>query len=238
MRSGQGEGGAFVNPFVQRVGPDRAAWFSAVAVVFGLAVYALLSSFGYGWVAIALVLVAAGLRVVGVVAGVHVLRGLPENRTTIGAALIDTASEVTSGVGIAVTGTILATLFTGNIATVGWSAQQTAEFQEAVTSAGFVLTVVAAALVGWAMLRARSAADDQASTSISDAFGGYISCLDAEPLTAVARGYLDALPHRGTGGQCASHREPCSLFIDPIGRPLSPVSVAGVRRRERCRDRC
>jgi hypothetical protein len=28
---------------------------------------------------------------------------------------------------------------------------------------------------------------------------------------------------------------PCSLFIDPIGRPLSPVSVAGVRRRQRRR---
>jgi len=29
----------------------------------------------------------------------------------------------------------------------------------------------------------------------------------------------------------------CSLFIDPIGRPLSPVSVMGVRRRERRRMR-
>jgi hypothetical protein len=28
---------------------------------------------------------------------------------------------------------------------------------------------------------------------------------------------------------------PCSLFIDPIGRPLSPVSVMGVRRRQRRR---
>jgi len=28
---------------------------------------------------------------------------------------------------------------------------------------------------------------------------------------------------------------PCSLFIDPIGRPLSPVSVAGVHRRHRRR---
>ena len=28
---------------------------------------------------------------------------------------------------------------------------------------------------------------------------------------------------------------PCSLFIDPIGRPLSPGSVAGVRRRGRRR---
>lgn len=25
---------------------------------------------------------------------------------------------------------------------------------------------------------------------------------------------------------------PCTLFIDPLGRPLSPVSVAGMRRRE------
>jgi hypothetical protein len=30
---------------------------------------------------------------------------------------------------------------------------------------------------------------------------------------------------------------PCSLFIDPIGRPLTPVSVAGVRRRDRREDR-
>jgi hypothetical protein len=28
---------------------------------------------------------------------------------------------------------------------------------------------------------------------------------------------------------------PVVLFIDPIGRPLSPMAVAGVRRRERCR---
>ena len=27
----------------------------------------------------------------------------------------------------------------------------------------------------------------------------------------------------------------CSIFIDPIGRPLSPMSVAGVRRRQRRR---
>lgn len=30
---------------------------------------------------------------------------------------------------------------------------------------------------------------------------------------------------------------PCSLFIDPLGRPLSPVSVMGVRRRGRRRAR-
>src|SRR5260370_29582718 len=28
---------------------------------------------------------------------------------------------------------------------------------------------------------------------------------------------------------------PCSLFMDPVGRPLSPMSVAGMRRRQRRR---
>lgn len=30
---------------------------------------------------------------------------------------------------------------------------------------------------------------------------------------------------------------PCTLFIDPLGRPLSPVSVAGMHRRTRRRER-
>jgi len=32
-------------------------------------------------------------------------------------------------------------------------------------------------------------------------------------------------------GMLPSRSGPCSLFIDPVGRPLSPMSVAGVRRR-------
>lgn len=150
-------GGAFVSPFVRKVGLERAAWLSAAAVVLGLAFYALLGRLGYVWVALALALVAAGLRVVGVVAGVNVLRGLPENRTTIGAALIDTASEVTTGAGIAAAGTILAALFTGSIATSNWSAQQTSQFETAVMIAALVLTAAAAALVGWGFVRSRRA---------------------------------------------------------------------------------
>lgn len=137
----------------------EAAWLSASSVVGGLAVYTLLGRLGYVWVALALVLVAAGMRVAGVVAGVNVLRGLPENRTTIGAALVDTASEVTSGVGTAVSGTVLAALFTGDITASRWSTRQTAEFHEAVNTAGPLLTAVAAALVGWAILRTRRRPD-------------------------------------------------------------------------------
>jgi len=38
-------------------------------------------------------------------------------------------------------------------------------------------------------------------------------------------------------GEVPALAGPVTLFIDPFGRPLSPVSVCGVRRRERRRDR-
>jgi hypothetical protein len=38
-------------------------------------------------------------------------------------------------------------------------------------------------------------------------------------------------------GTVPTQTGPVTLFIDPFGRPLSPVSVCGVRRRERRRER-
>lgn len=38
-------------------------------------------------------------------------------------------------------------------------------------------------------------------------------------------------------GELPARAEGCSLFIDPFGRPLSPVSVAGMHRRDRRRSR-
>ena len=38
-------------------------------------------------------------------------------------------------------------------------------------------------------------------------------------------------------GAVPAQTGPITLFIDPFGRPLSPVSVCGVRRRERRRER-
>jgi MFS family permease len=164
--------GPFVNPFVERVGIMRAAWMSATAVVVGLAVYAVFNSLGYIWIAIALALVAAGLRVVGVVAAINVLNGLPKNRTSIGAALSDTVTEMANGVGIAVAGTVLAAVFTGSIAAAHWSASQAAQFQSAATLGGLVLTLVAAAFVVFGFVRARRtgqpAVDEPAVESVVD----------------------------------------------------------------------
>jgi MFS family permease/Na+-transporting methylmalonyl-CoA/oxaloacetate decarboxylase gamma subunit len=156
--------GRLVGPFVQRVGLDRAAGLSATAVVAGLAVFALLGRLGYAWVLIALVLVAAGMRVVGVVAGTNVLRGLPADRTSVGAALVDTSSELATAIGIAATGTILAALLTGSIATTRMAAAELAHFHAAITVAGLTLTAAAAALVAFGALRSRTTTPNQEPT--------------------------------------------------------------------------
>jgi hypothetical protein len=161
--------GPFVNRIVERLGFDRTAWISAASVVGGLAVYGFLNGAGYVWIAVALVLVAAGIRVNGLVAGTNVLRGLPTNRTSIGAALVDTSQEVATGAGLAVSGTILAAVFSGAITAPDWTAQQTAQFHQGVTIAALTLTVVAAVLVGWGFLRTRNAAAGPAPANVDDA---------------------------------------------------------------------
>lgn len=148
-------GGAVISPLVSRIGLANAAWLSAVVVVLGLGVYAAFGHLGYGFVAASLVLVAAGMRIVGVVAGNNVMGGLPADRTTIGAALIDTASELTTAIGIALAGTVIAALFTGSITAGDWSGAQTQEFRAATTIAATALTVIAALLVGAGVLWAR-----------------------------------------------------------------------------------
>jgi MFS family permease len=161
-------GGRFVGPVVQKVGLGRAAWLSATAVVAGLAVFGLASRHGYAWVLIALVLVAAGMRVVGVVAGTNVLRGLPADRTSMGAALVDTSSELATGIGIAATGTILAALVTGSITAPDRGPAQVTQFQGALTVAGLTLTALAAALVVLGITRARRGATSAAPVAPVD----------------------------------------------------------------------
>lgn len=147
--------GRFVGPFVRRVGLRTAAWTSSVAVVLGLAVSVVATPLGYPVVVVALVLVAAGMRVVGAVAGAEVLAGLPADRTSVGAALVDTASEVATAAGVAVAGTVLAALVPGAVAAAHLDAAHRAAVGGALSIAGVALTVLAAALVVAGMLRAR-----------------------------------------------------------------------------------
>lgn len=152
-------GGALVRPLIAHAGMPRAAWYSSAVIVASLAVYGVLGIHGYVWIAAALALVALGMRIVGVVAGTNVMRGLPEDRTTIGAALADTSGQVGASVGFALAGTLLATLFAGSLTGGAWSAGQHAQFDVAVSVTGIALAIAAGLLVSAGIWLSRERAD-------------------------------------------------------------------------------
>lgn len=149
--------GFYVEKFVKHVGIHTAALIGSLCVLASLILFALLGSSAYLWTALSLMLVAVGLRVVGVVAGVNVMKGTPRNRTSIGAAMVDTTDEITSGISVAITGTLIAAFFAGDITSSKWSAAQTVQFHDATSIAAWILACIAATLVGWAYRRGRTA---------------------------------------------------------------------------------
>lgn len=157
-----------VERLVKRVGMDRAALLGAAAVLSGLLLYALLGRFTYAWIAVALVVTAAGMRIVMITSTINVMRGLPHDRTSMGAALNDTSQELASSFGFAITGTAIATLFSGSITAPGWTTEQTDQFQNAVTAAALILTILAATITAWATLRARPSRTNGPSVKSSD----------------------------------------------------------------------
>lgn len=146
--------GPFVDKVIGRVGMERAGRLGSGSVVLGLVLYALLGHTHYVWIAVSLVLVAAGMRVVMIAATINVMRGLPPDRTSLGAALNDTAQEIASGVGIAVTGTVIASAVAGSLTAAHWPAAQGSSFASAVTIGTLALAATAGALIIAANVRA------------------------------------------------------------------------------------
>lgn len=161
--------GRVVAPLVQRLGPTRAAEAGAVAVVSGLVVFSALARFGYPFVVIALALVAAGMRVVGTVAGHNVLAGLPQNRTSVGAALVDTAGELATAVGVGIAGTILAAVAGGAVAAMTSAPGGTGRVQAATEVSGAAIACLAAVLVaaGFSFARRARAVSAAPTSSVS-----------------------------------------------------------------------
>ena len=67
---------------------------------------------GYLAIAVCMVVMTVGLRTVMTICAVALVDAMPSNRTSIGAALNDTAQEVGTSVGTAVVGTLIAALVT------------------------------------------------------------------------------------------------------------------------------
>ncbi|MDO9378469.1 MAG: MFS transporter [Nocardioidaceae bacterium] len=99
----------------------------------GLLVTALLAmawSVEHGYLAIAasMVVLTVGLRVIMTICAVALVEAMPANRTSIGAALNDTAQEVGTSIGTAVVGTLLALLVTSDLPVGAWSSELVQSF--------------------------------------------------------------------------------------------------------------
>ena len=107
---------------------------------------------GYPVIAACLVVLTVGLRTVITICAVALVDAMPGNRTSLGAALNDTAQEVGTSVGTAVVGTLVAALVTTSLPAGTWSSELVASFfaGERVTYA--VLAVVVGLVAGWGAL--------------------------------------------------------------------------------------
>jgi EmrB/QacA subfamily drug resistance transporter len=83
---------------------------------------------GYLAIAIAMVVFTIGLRTIMTICAVALVEAMPKNRTSIGAALNDTAQEVGTSVGTAVVGTLVAVLVTTQLPGGVWGADLVQHF--------------------------------------------------------------------------------------------------------------
>ncbi|MDQ1121513.1 hypothetical protein [Microbacterium trichothecenolyticum] len=100
-------------------------------------------------------LVAAGMRMTMITATINVMRGLPSDRTSIGAALNDTAQELAAGIGIAIVGLVVAASTSGPLIAEGWTSTQSITLENAITLGVLTLTTTAFTLLAVALVRAR-----------------------------------------------------------------------------------
>jgi EmrB/QacA subfamily drug resistance transporter len=103
---------------------------------------------GYLAIAISMVLMTVGLRTVMTICAVALVDAMPSNRTSIGAALNDTAQEVGTSIGTAVVGTLIAALVTAQLPAGAWSAGLVASFFHGERITYGVLALIVALIAG------------------------------------------------------------------------------------------
>ena len=136
----------------KRFGHRVACLVGAGLLAGSLAGLAVAVDHGYLAIAVCMVTLTVGLRTVMTICAVALVSAMPDNRTSIGAALNDTAQEVGTSVGTAVVGTLIAALVTVALPAGAWSDDLVASFfsGERVTYAA--LAVVVGLVAGWGAL--------------------------------------------------------------------------------------
>jgi MFS family permease len=111
----------FSEMLIKRWGHRTACFVGALFLAAGLGGLSWGVYHGYAAIAVGMVLMTVGLRTVMTICAVALVDAMPENRTSMGAALNDTAQEVGTSIGTAVIGTLIAVLVTTALPVGTWS---------------------------------------------------------------------------------------------------------------------
>ena len=160
---------------VARLGRRVACLTGALCLTLSLGWLAYAVDHGYLAIAIGMVLMTVGLRTVMTICAVGLVDAMPSNRTSLGAALNDTAQEVGTSIGTALVGTLLAALVVTALPLGGWSPALVSSYFHGERVAYLLLTV----LVGLVAVLGALTLDDSRS---ADEHGAP----EAVPATGVA----------------------------------------------------
>lgn len=106
---------------VRRFGHRIACVIGAAVLAAGLGIMAWAVSQTYLAIAVAMIVMTVGLRTVMTICAVALVGAMPDDRTSMGAALNDTAQEVGTSIGTAFIGTLIAVLVTATLPGGAWS---------------------------------------------------------------------------------------------------------------------
>ncbi|WP_333738570.1 MFS transporter [Streptomyces sp. IBSBF 2806] len=112
----------------KRFGHRVACLVGAACLVTALAGLAWGVDHGYAAIAVSMVVMTIGLRIVMTICAIALVDAMPANRTSIGTALNDTAQELGTSVGTAVVGTLIAALVTTQLPAGAWSSDLVQSF--------------------------------------------------------------------------------------------------------------
>lgn len=117
-------------------------------------------SHGYAAFAAGLFLMAIGMRLVMTTCAIALIDALPEDHTSIGSALNDTAQEVGNALGVAVIGTVMAAVMGSALPQASWSPTVVGEFLH---SQHIALGLLAGVVLVFAVIGVRTLTDSRST---------------------------------------------------------------------------
>lgn len=136
----------------KRYGHRIACLVGAGLLTAGVAGLAWAVEHNYLAIAASMIVMTIGLRTVMTICAVALVEAVPENRTSIGTALNDTAQEVGTSVGTAIVGTMVALLVTATLPDGTWGSDLVSSFFHGERIIFIVLAIVVGVVAVWGAL--------------------------------------------------------------------------------------